>query len=124
MTDKQESAMASLVIGLILGGLVVWFIGLPGPNSGPKETPTKCEALEDDYWDMVELMLDVSPLSVQLRNRGGFNPTYVDVREGEGGILHVDDDAIEEEWEPMYDELTTRFDDDFLACREAFPDEF
>jgi len=69
-------------------------------------------------------MLDVAPLGVQLRNHGGFNSSYVDVQEGEGGILHVDDDAIEDEWGPMYDELTQRFEDDFLACRESFPNEF
>jgi hypothetical protein len=80
--------------------------------------------LDDDYWDMVDLILDVAPLGVQLRNHGGFNSSYVDVQEGEGGILHVDDDAIEDEWGPMYDELTQRFEDDFLACRESFPNEF
>jgi len=91
-----------------LGGLIIGSSVCRDRTPDQRRTPPKCAALDDDYWDMVDLMLDVAPLGVQLRNRGGFNSSYVDVQEGEGGILHVDNDAIEDEWGPMYDELTQR----------------
>jgi hypothetical protein len=45
VANNHQSAMASLVVGLILGGLIVWFLGLPGSNSGPKENAAEVRGI-------------------------------------------------------------------------------
>lgn len=125
MRDKGRAATATtFVVGLIIGGAIIWYLAPPGPNSGPKTMPEACAALDTDYWAMVDHMLDVAPLGVQLRNRGGFDASYVDVKEGVGGVMYVDDDRIDATWTPKYDELTGKQMDHLVACREDFPDEF
>jgi hypothetical protein len=45
VANNLQSAMASLVVGLILGGLIVWFLGLPGSNSGPKDNAAEVRGI-------------------------------------------------------------------------------
>jgi hypothetical protein len=124
MRDEGVAATATtFVVGLIIGGAIIWYLTPSGPNSGPKTVPESCVALDTDYWAMVGHMLDVAPLGVQLRNWGHFDASYVDTKEGVGGVMFVNDDQIDATWTPRYDELTGKQMDNFVACRESFPDE-
>ena len=119
--EVRGDFVTGLIVGALISGAIVWWIAAEGPNSGMKELPEACAALEDEYWAAIEHMLSVSPLVVQLHNAGAFDSRFVEVVEGDPpGVMYADNDAIEATWQPGYESVTDRFQDASLACQSEF----